>query len=79
MTKATLAAKVEPTGLSFLQALHILQHEMIWAVGTAPKKLPAHLRTQLQSAIVEKRPGRLCLRGPKALPKRYAVRCVKNP
>lgn len=56
-------AGVEPTDLSFLRALHILQHEMIWAVGMAPGKLPAHLarlRAQLQFAIIEKRRGRQC-------------------
>ena len=50
--------QVEPTDLSFLRYLHILQSEMIWALGMAPGKLPAHLlrlRTQLQFAIVEKR------------------------
>ena len=60
MAKAALQAKVEPTDLSFLRALHILQHEMIWAVGMAPGKLPAHLlrlRLQMQFAIVEKRRG----------------------
>ena len=60
MAKAAIQARVEPTDLSFLRALHILQNEMIWAVGMAPGKLPAHLqrlRTQLQFAIVEKRRG----------------------
>jgi len=81
MAKAAIAAKVAPTNLSFLRALHILQHEMIWAVGMAPGKLPAHLvrlRTQLQFAIVEKRRGRLCPRVVKALPERYAVRYLKK-
>lgn len=57
MAKAAIVAKVEPTDLSFVRALHMLQHEMIWAVGIAPGKLPAHLlrlRTQLQFAIIEK-------------------------
>jgi len=56
MAKAAIQAKVEPTDLSFLRALHILQNEMIWAAGMAPGKLPAHLlrlRLQLQFAIVE--------------------------
>jgi hypothetical protein len=81
MAKAALQARVEPTDLSFLRALHILQHEMIWAVGMAPGKLPAHLirlRTQLQFAIVEKRRGRQCPRLVKALPKRYTVRFLKK-
>jgi len=81
MAKAAIEARVEPTDLSFLRALHILQHEMIWAVGMAPGKLPAHLqrlRTQLQYAIVEKRRGRQCPRIVKALPKRYTVRYLKK-
>ena len=81
MAKAAIQAKVEPTDLSFLRALHILQHEMIWAVGMAPGKLPSHLvrlRTQLQFAIVEKRRGRQCPRLVKALPKRYTVRYLKK-
>lgn len=81
MAKAAIQAKVEPTDLSFLRALHILQHEMIWAVGMAPGKLPAHLlrlRTQMQFAIVEKRRGRQCPRLVKALPKRYTVRFLKK-
>ena len=81
MAKAAIQARVEPTDLSFLRALHILQNEMIWAVGMAPGKLPAHLqrlRTQLQFAIVEKRRGRQCPRVVKALPMRYAVCYVKK-
>ena len=81
MAKAAIAAKVEPTDLSFLRALHILQNEMIWAVGMAPGRLPAHLvrlRTQLQFAIVEKRRGRQCPRVVKARPKRYAFRYLKK-
>ncbi len=81
MAKAALQARVEPTDLSFLRALHILQHEMIWAVGMTPGKLPAHLvrlRTQLQFAIVQKRRGRQCPRLVKALPKRYTVRYLKK-
>lgn len=81
MAKAALQAKVEPTDLSFLRALHILQHEMIWAVGMAPGKLPAHLlrlRLQMQFAIVKKRRGRQCPRLVKALPQRYAVRVLKK-
>ena len=81
MAKAALQAHVEPTDLSFLRALHILQHEMIWAVGMAPGKLPAHLvrlRTQLQFAIVEKRRGRQCPRVVKARPARYTVRYLKK-
>ena len=81
MAKAALQARVEPTDLSFLRALHILQHEMIWAVSMAPGKLPAHLarlRAQLQFAIIEKRRGRQCPRLVKALPKRYTVKYLKK-
>ena len=81
MAKAAIAAKVEPTDLSFVRALHILQHEMIWAVGMAPGKLPAHLlrlRTQMQFAIVEKRRGRQSPRVVKARPARYTVRYLKK-
>ncbi len=81
MAKAAIAAKVEPTDLSFVRALHILQHEMIWAVGMAPGKLPAHLirlRTQMQFAVVEKRRGRQSPRVVKARPARYTVRFLKK-
>jgi len=81
MAKAAIQAKVKPSDLSFLRALHIMQNEMIWAIGMAPGKLPAHLlrlRTQLQFAIVEKRRGRQCPRIVKSLPKRYAIRYLKK-
>ena len=81
MVKAAIVAKVEPTDLSFVRALHILQHEMIWAVGMAPGKLPAHLlrlRTQMQFAVVEKRRGRQSPRVVKARPARYTVRYLKK-
>jgi len=81
ISKAALCAGVEPTDLSFLRALHILQHELIWAAGMAPGKLPAHLirmRLQLQFAIVEKRRGRKCPRVVKSRPVRYAVRYLKK-
>ena len=81
MAKAEIEAKVEPADMSFLHALHILQHKMIWAVGMAPGKLPAHLvqlPTQMQFAIVEKRRGRQCPRIVKALPKRYVVKYLKK-
>ena len=81
IAKAAIEANVEPTDLSFLRALHILQHEMIWAAGMAPGRLPAHLsrlRKLLQFAIVEKRRGRQSPRQVKALPKRYTVRYLKK-
>ena len=82
MAKAAIEARVEPTDMSFVRALHILQHEMIWAVGMPPGKLPAHLirlRTQMQFAVVEKRRrGRQCPRVVKAKPAKYAVRHLKR-
>lgn len=81
MAKAAIAAKVEPTDLSFLRALHILQHELIWAAGMAPGKLPAHLqrlRLQMQFAILEKPRGRIYPRVVKATPAKYAVRFLKR-
>lgn len=81
MAKAAIVAKVEPTDLSFLKALHILQHELIWAAGMAPGKLPAHLqrlRLRMQFAIVEKRRGRTCPRVVKSTPRKYAVRYLKR-
>jgi len=82
MAKAAIEARVEPTDMSFVRALHILQHEMIWAVGMPPGKLPAHLirlRTQMQFAVVEKRRrGRQCPRVVKALPMRYAVKYLRK-
>lgn len=76
MAKAAVEAKVAPTDLSFIRALHILQHELIWAAGMTPGRLPAHLirlRLQLQFAIVQKRRGRNCPRVVKARPNKYAV------
>lgn len=82
IAKAAMEARVAPTDLSFLRALHIIQHELIWAAGMSPGKLPSHLlrlRLQLQMAIVEKRRGRKCPRVVKARPARYAVRHLKEP
>lgn len=78
---AAAQARVDPIDLSFIRALHIVQHELIWAAGMAPGKLPAHLqklRLQLQFAIVEKRPGRKAPRVVKLPPSRYATRSVKK-
>lgn len=82
IAKAASQARVAPTDLSFLRALHIIQHELIWAAGMSPGKLPAHLmrmRQQLQFAIVEKRRGRKCPRVVKATPHRYPTRHIKEP
>jgi hypothetical protein len=82
MAKAAIEARVAPTDLSFLRALHVIQYELIWAAGMSPGKLPSHLarmRLQLQMAIVEKRPGRKCPGVVKARPSRYAIRHLKEP
>jgi len=53
-----MATATIESDLSFLRALHIIQHELIWAAGMSPGKLPSHLmrlRLQLQIAIVENR------------------------
>ncbi|CAN7783310.1 IS4 family transposase [Cupriavidus necator] len=81
MAKAALEARVEPTDLSFVLALRLIQGELVWAAGMAPGKLPAHLqrmRAKLQLAIVQKRRGRNCPRVVKALPKRYTVRYLRK-
>ncbi|AEI76228.1 transposase IS4 family [Cupriavidus necator N-1] len=81
MAKAALEARVEPTDLSFVLALRLIQGELTWAAGMAPGKLPAHLqrmRAKLQLAIVQKRRGRKCPRVVKALPKRYTVRFLRK-
>ena len=81
MAKAAIVDKVEPSDLSFLRALHILQHKMIWAVGMELGRLPAHLlrlRTQMQFAIVEKRRGRQSPRLVKARPARHTVQYLKK-
>jgi hypothetical protein len=81
IARAAQEAGVAPTDLSFLRALHIVQHELIWAAGMAPGKLPDHLlrlRQQLQFAIVEKQQGRKCPRVVKARPERYPVRHLKK-
>lgn len=82
IAKAATEARVAPTDLSFLRALHIIQYELIWAAAMSPGKLPAHLarmRLKLQTAIVEKRRGRKCPRIVKAKPTRYPVRHIKEP
>lgn len=81
MAEAALAAKVEPTNLSFLLALRILLNEMIWAIGMASGKLPAHLlhlSIQLQFASVENRQGASMPDAIKQLPKRDAVKYPKK-
>ncbi|MEF2253478.1 transposase, partial [Ralstonia solanacearum] len=82
MACAAFEAKREPTELSFIRAVHLIQHEMMWAARTpAIAKLPAvlkRLREHLKLLINEKRPGRQCDRAVKSRPARYAVRCLKK-
>jgi hypothetical protein len=81
MAKAAAEAGVEPTDLSFTQAIHLFQYEMMWAAATSPGKLPAHLlrlRQKLELTTVQKRRGRSCPRVVKALPHRYTVIYLKK-
>jgi len=82
IAKAALAAKCEPTQVSFTRAFHIIQFELHWAaVVRAYGKLPAymkHLRTRLVTVLNEQRPGRKFDRAVKARPQRYTVRVLKR-
>ena len=79
---AAREAKLAPTDISFVRALHTIQHEMMWAALTpAFAKLPAclqRLRERLKSLPNEKRPGRACDRVVKSRPKRYTVRYLRK-
>jgi len=82
IAKAALAAKCEPTQVSFVRAFHVIQFELHWAaVVRAYGKLPSymrHLRERLVSILKEQRPGRSYDRDVKARPQRYAVRVLKR-
>ncbi|WP_143282051.1 transposase, partial [Caballeronia choica] len=82
IASAAWEAKLAPTDISFVRALHTIQHEMMWAALTpAYAKLPAclqRLRERLKSLPNEKRPGRACDRVVKSRPKRYTVRYLKK-
>lgn len=82
IAKAALAAKCEPTQVSFTRAFHIIQFELHWAaVVRAYGKLPAymkHLRARLVGLLKEQRPGRSFDRAVKARPQRYTVRVLKR-
>jgi hypothetical protein len=84
MAKAAMEAKVQPTDLSFIRALHLIQYELMFAAfthayGNIPGKLK-RLREQLKEAIKEVRRGRQCPRQVKSRPRKYPVRYVfKNP
>lgn len=82
IAKAALAAKCEPTQISFIRAFHVIQYELHWAAVTrAQGKLPAllqRLRQRLVMLLNEERPGRQIDRAVKALPQRYTVRVLKK-
>jgi hypothetical protein len=84
MAKAAIEAKAEPTDLSFIRALHLIQYELLFvaatrAYGNIPGKLK-RLRQQLKEALKEERRGRQCPRHVKSRPSRYDVRFVfKTP
>lgn len=84
IAKAALAAKCEPSEVSFIRAFHLIQFELHWAAVTRSYgKLPAsmaHLRERLVSLLNEERPGRKFDRAVKGRPRKYDVRVLKkNP
>ncbi len=78
IANAAFEVKLAPTDISFVRAVHTIQHEMMWAaVAPAFAKLPAclqRLRERLKALPNERRPGRTCERVVKSRPSRYAVR-----
>jgi hypothetical protein len=84
MSKAALEAKALPTDLSFVRALHYIQHQLLFAamtksVGNIPGMLH-RMREQLKEALKEERRERQCPRLVKSRPSRYDVRFVyKSP
>lgn len=83
MAEVAWEAKVAPTELSFIRALHYLQHEWSWLAITAPGKLPQHLqllRKKLATTLLpQTRRGRECPRVVKTVPQRYAAKRVGKP
>jgi len=80
MAKAAIEAKAQPTDLSFIRALHLIQYELMFAsfteaYGNIPGKLK-RLREQLKDALKEERRGRQCPRLVKSRPAKYPVRYV---
>jgi hypothetical protein len=80
MAKAAAEAKAQPTDLSFIRALHLIQQELMFAsftdaYGNIPGKLK-RLREQLKEALKEERRGRQCPRHVKSRPAKYPVRFV---
>lgn len=80
MAKAAIEAKAQPTDLSFIRALHLIQYELLFAAatrayGNIPGKLK-RLRQQLKEALKEERRGRQCPRHVKSRPSKYDVRFV---
>ena len=84
MSKAAIEAKAQPTDLSFIRALHYIQHDLLFAAATrAYGNIPGmlhRLREQLKEALKEERRGRQCPRHVKSRPSKYDVRFVfKSP
>lgn len=84
MSKAAIEAKAQPTDLSFVRALHYIQHELLFAAATrAHGNIPGmlkRLRKRLKEALKEERRGRQCPRHVKSRPSKYDVRFVlKTP
>jgi len=78
MAKAAVEAKAQPTDLSFIRALHLIQYELMFAAftkayGNIPGKLK-RLREQLKAAMKEARQGRQCPRVIKSRPAKYRER-----
>ncbi|WP_036660865.1 IS4 family transposase [Pandoraea sp. SD6-2] len=82
MAAAARTGKIAPTDISFIRALHAMQHELWWAARTrALAKLPAWLASMHQRLLectIQKRPGRRCPRAVKARPSKYTVRFLKK-
>lgn len=82
MTAAARAGRIAPTDISFVRALHAMQHELWWAARTrALAKLPPWLlaiHRRLLECTIRKRPGRCCPRAVKARPSKYTVRFLKK-
>lgn len=77
IVSAAWEAKLAPTDISFVRALHTIQHELMRAALTsAYAKLPACLRRlpERLNSSNEKRPGRACDRVVRIRPSRYPSR-----
>ncbi len=83
IAKAALVVKCEPTEVSFIRALHLIQFELHWAAVTRSYcRLPdamKHVRERLLSLLNDERPDRKFDRAVKAGPPRYATRVLRKP